>query len=111
MKLKEKVIASPTTVATALSKLPTVITELFDEKRFSHGNAETLLALVRTLGVSKVARNAKLLSEQPGRRSAAAILNYLAGGPSDTDCKVKVHVTLQPPFGFATGVPGRLCTR
>ena len=79
-------------VATALSTLPKVITELFDEKRFSHGNAETLLALVRTLGVSKVARNAKLLSEQPGRRSAAAILNYLAGGPADTDCKVKVQV-------------------
>ncbi|MDR5806326.1 hypothetical protein [Caballeronia sp. LZ001] len=78
--------------ATALSKLPAVITGLFDEKRFSHGNAETLLALVRMLGVSKVARNAKLLSEQPARRSSAAILSYLAGGPADTDCKVEVRV-------------------
>ncbi|CAL8480959.1 hypothetical protein [Caballeronia sp. S22] len=78
-------------VAIAVSKLPPVITELFDEKRFTHGNAKTLLALVRTLGVSKVARNAKLLSEQPGRRSPAVILDYLAGGPADTDCKVKVH--------------------
>jgi hypothetical protein len=77
-------------VAMAVFKLPPVITGLFDEKRFTHGNAKTLLALVRTLGVSKVARNAKLLSEQPGRRSPAAILDYLAGGPADTDCKVKV---------------------
>lgn len=79
--------------ATALTKLPSVITDLFDQDRFSSRNAETLLALIRTLGVSKVAHNAKLLSEQPGRRSATKILQYLAGGRDDADCRLSVRRT------------------
>ncbi|MFM0053330.1 PDC sensor domain-containing protein [Caballeronia grimmiae] len=65
---------------------------LFEQKRFSLRNGETLLALIRTLGISKVTQNARKLAEQPGRRSSEEILNYLAGGPADADCKVKVQL-------------------
>jgi hypothetical protein len=77
--------------ATALTKLPPVITDLFDQNQFSSRHAETLLGLIRTLGVSKVAQHAKLLSEQPGRRSATKILEYLAGGRDDADWRLSVR--------------------
>jgi len=79
-------------MSATLSDLSPVITGLFEQKRFSLRNGETLLALIRTLGISKVTQNARKLAEQPGRRSSEEILNYLAGGPADADCKVKVQV-------------------
>ncbi|BAO92980.1 hypothetical protein [Caballeronia cordobensis] len=79
--------------ATALAKLPPVITGLFDPDQFSSRNAETLLALIRSVGLSKITRHAKLLSEQPGRRSTTKILEYLAGGSDDADCKLSVRRT------------------
>ncbi|WP_244818517.1 hypothetical protein [Caballeronia sp. Lep1P3] len=78
--------------STMLAGLPPVITSLFEQKRFSLRNGETLLALIGTLGISKVTQNARKLAEQPGRRSSEQILNYLAGGPADADCKVKVQL-------------------
>jgi hypothetical protein len=75
--------------ALSVAKLPTVITDLFDAKRFSTENALDLLAIVRLLGVSKVVRHARLLGEQPpGRRSVREILNSLVGGDSAAECDV-----------------------
>ncbi len=79
--------------ATALAKLPSEIIDIFDPDQFSGRNAETLLALIKTIGISKVTQHAKLLREQPGRRSTTKILEYLAGGSEDADCRLSVRRT------------------
>ncbi|SAL66290.1 hypothetical protein [Caballeronia humi] len=76
--------------AISVSKLPAVVIELFDAKRFTTKHAADLQAIVRLLGITKVVRNAKWLTEHPGRRTSKEILKYLASGEPTPDCDVAV---------------------
>ncbi|MDR5884097.1 hypothetical protein [Caballeronia sp. LZ032] len=97
--------------ATSVARLPGVITELFDAKRFTTQHALDLLAIVKLLGVSKVVKNANLLHERPSRRSSKEILNLLVAGDSAPDCEVsssRKGTKLTISFSFDVS-PARSC--
>jgi hypothetical protein len=79
--------------AIAISELPSVVLFLFEGKYLSLEIGETLISIKRAIGTETMVRNARVLQDNPKRRSMDELINALAGAKTYSDMTLKMRGT------------------